>query len=195
MFTPIRGGDLSVVPGRPATPLLRRRAEVSARLVWTHLQRTEGEIDISRLDWPPVHAADALVDDVDVPPAPSRSALFDCPAVAGADRKLHRGQVLAFDIVTPTAPFSCHLVHVREVLAQVAVVGLDIAALVLTADGTDEIRIDDDDIGFDRQIADIGGDQIVGDAAIGGVDPEVPGRQPHPFMTERWTRLAAGCYT
>jgi hypothetical protein len=121
------------------------------------LYRTEGQIDIRRLDRALVFAANAGVDHVRVAAEPSRATLFQGPAIAGAEREFLRAQIAGFDkIASGTSP-SRHLVHVGEVLAQIAVVGLRIAAFVLTAGGgTDEIRIDDNGIGVDHQITVIG---------------------------------------
>ena len=66
-----------------------------------------------------------------------------------SDRKLHRAQITILGKITPPTALPRHLVHVREVLAEIAVVRLGIAALVLTADSADKIRIDDNGIGFD----------------------------------------------
>src|SRR5215467_8938063 len=95
----------------------------------------------------------------------------------------------------PAAP-PRYLVHILKVLTQIAVVGLDIAAFMLAADGTDKIRIDDDSIGFDHQNTGTGEDEIMRHSTVRRVDRlEGPHREPHPFVTERRTGLAMSCRT
>src|SRR6202048_4453434 len=127
-------------PTRPSASL-GRGAQIAARLVLPHLQRTEDKVDIGGVDDAPVFAADAVVDYIHMSPTPGRAALFEGSAIAGAERELHRAQIAVFDKIPPPISPARHLVHVGEVVAQIAEVRLGIAGLVLTADGADEVRI------------------------------------------------------
>src|SRR5207248_7843888 len=95
--------------------------------------------------------ANAGMDHINMPEFPRRAALFEGNAIVPAEREPDAGQIAALGEIAPTAAVPRYLVHVRKIVAQVAIAGLRGAALVLRADGGDQIRIDDDDIGFDRQ--------------------------------------------
>jgi hypothetical protein len=85
------------------------------------------------------------------------------------------------------------LVHVREVLAQIAVAGFDKTPAVLMSDSADISRVEDQDIGFDLQIPVIGHDQIMGDSAIRYLNRWIPLRHPDRRRIERGAGLARAC--
>src|ERR1700737_52941 len=181
------------IPNRPGpSGSLGRGAQIAARLVLPHLQRPEDKVDIGGVDDAPVFAADAGVDYIHMSPTPDRAALFEGSAIAGPERELHRAQIAVFDKIAPRISPARHLVHVREVVTQIAEMGLGVAALVLTADGADEVRIDDDGVGLDHQIAGIGENEIVRHSAVRRIDRQIATRQSHPFVTERRAGPAGG---
>src|SRR5580704_14720308 len=110
----------------------------------------------------------------DMASAPLRPALFHSPAIVRADGKLHCTEIASFAEVTPAATFLRHLVHVGEVLAQIAVTGFDKTGAMLEPDAADISRVERHDIGFDFRGPDIGHDQIMGDFAVRDLDGDAP---------------------
>src|SRR6266446_3730147 len=141
--------------------LLGGGSEVAGRSVWPNLQRAEDGGDIRRLDRSPILAADACMDQVNITAAPVRAALFDRQAIVGTNGKFHGAEVAAPDEIAPSVALSRHLVHVREVLAQIGIAGVDIAVLPLMTDRADIIRIEYQDIGLDCQNSKVIEDQVM----------------------------------
>src|SRR5580692_6129199 len=129
-------------PLRSYRSSLWRKLQIADRFILANLQGTEYAIEVRRFCRVSIRAAEARMNHPDMASAPLRPALFHSPAIVRADGKLHCTEIASFAEVTPAATFLRHLVHVGEVLAQIAVTGFDKTGAMLEPDAADISRVE-----------------------------------------------------